>query len=119
VFPIFIADDQEDAQKRYIERKRANVGLAKAGWLAASDAIGKTRVGGKATAWLRKLAGKATGTGVLKELSNGVNITLYNTVPHAQAAMNGRLMDKVPRNIEYRMLSYMQKVLKGLAKKMS
>lgn len=118
VFPLFIPDEEETKSAAYVSRKQANVGLAKAGWLTATNGITRSRAGGSTIGWVRKLASKASGTGTMTEGANGIRITLKNTVPHASDAMNGKLMVNVPRNLYNRMEASIKRQLKYVLKKL-
>ena len=118
VFPLFIPEEEEAISAAYVAKKQANVGFAKAGWLTATNAITRSRAGGGAIAWVRKLANKASGTGTMTQGANGIRITLKNTVPHASDAMNGGLMVKVPKNLYSRMESSIKRQLKYVLKKL-
>ncbi len=118
VYPLYLPDNQEAAKEQFIKRKQSNTGLAKAGWLKAVATITRSRAGGASLNWVRKLTGKASGTGVMTEDANGIRITLTNSTPYASDAINGKLMMDVPRRIYDRMQAAIKRQLKATLKKL-
>ena len=114
----YVARHLEDAREKLADRKSSHVGLAKAGWLAAAKmAAGRSRVGGKSAAWVRKLIPLAGGIGSIKVRKDGWSISLTNTVPWASEAANRYYMPAADRQIYDRMQKYMWKMIEQIAKK--
>jgi hypothetical protein len=113
-----IPDEELDKKQAYIERKQGYVGLQKSGWFAAVDHITRSRAGGKATEWLRKLAKQTSGTGTVTETAKGTTMRLVNNSPHAEEALNDRLIYSVPGRVAERFKKSMDKILQAQANKL-
>jgi hypothetical protein len=117
---VYYVDENGLARaKEYSDHKQANVGLTKAGWIAAAAKITRSRAGGKAVAWLRKLARKSSGSVRENFGPHGLEITLTNDIPWSQEAMNPVLSSGIELKIEDRLARQMYTQLRAMAKKMS
>jgi hypothetical protein len=117
---VYYVDESGLARaKEYADHKQANVGLTKAGWIAAAAKITRSRAGGKAVAWLRKLARKSSGSARESIGAHGMEITLTNDIPWSQEAMNPLLSSVIELKIEDRLARQMYTQLRAMAKKMN
>lgn len=111
-------ESAEESRKDAIANAQAMVGTAKAGWPAAAKDITRSRAGGKSVNWLRRKQ-KATGIGTLTESNGVMTMTLENTVPWAEKAINSRLMANVPISVMRRFGDRAKVALRAIAKKMN
>ena len=114
----YLSESQMGRREAYTIRKAKHVGLAKAGWLvAAQHAAGRSRVGGAKLGWVRKLMGRASGSGTLQARRDGFTMSLTNATPWASEAVNDRLMAGVRQVVNERMGKYLLTMVKAIAKK--
>lgn len=106
------------ARDSALEKAQAKIGLAKAGWFAATNKITQSRAGGSSVNWVRALARKATGNGALIMDAKGIRGKLVNTVPYASDAMNGGLLVDVPKRLYDRTQANIKRQLKYVMKKL-
>lgn len=109
-----------DAVDRFAAKKAKHVGLAKAAWLkAAQDASGKrSRAGGAAVGWVRKLLRSTVADGSLHADRTSWRVQLTSGITYASDAENPRLRKAVDKRLETRFREYADKTLSALARKM-
>jgi hypothetical protein len=116
--PVVMDGSGVTARNAALRKAQANIGLAKAGWFAATNKITKSQAGGSGVAWVRKLASKSSGTGTLLAGNDGIRGRLVNTAPHAGDAMNGGLLMGVPKRLYQRTQAHIKRQLGYVMKKL-
>ena len=93
--PAFVVKDSGKTSKlhRYIDQKRSNVGMVKAGWLAAWRDLGRVR---DVPQWVRRIKGDTLGSSE-KQFTGQASkrIFIHNAVRHADEAMDFRQQSSI------------------------
>ena len=104
--PAFVVKDSGKTSKllNYIDQKRSNVGMVKAGWLAAWRDLGRVR---DVPQWVRRIKGDTLGSSE-KQFTGQASkhIIIHNAVRHADEAIDQRYQNTIESEAADRLAKY-------------